>query len=72
MHNIIEAADTSVLLYYHATAVVRNHVFIDSSNGVTTSRGPGFRDVAARDYLSDRPGTGNSAAARPGRGVVRT
>lgn len=37
MHNLIEAADTGVLLYYYATAVVRNNVFIDNGNGVIST-----------------------------------
>jgi hypothetical protein len=37
MHNIIEAADTGVLLYYHASAAVRNNLFLDTGNGVISS-----------------------------------
>lgn len=37
MHNYIEAADTGVMLYYYATAVVRNNVLIDSGNGVVAN-----------------------------------
>ena len=37
MHNIIEASDTGVRLYYYATAAIRNNLFLDNGSGVIAS-----------------------------------
>jgi hypothetical protein len=37
MHNIIETSDLGAVLYYHATAVIRNNLFLENGSGVLAS-----------------------------------